>query len=308
METLWQISQKINIDPRRILINEPMSRHTTFKIGGPADLFIPVRSQKELSSAITFFRGQGVPCFILGGGSNLLVGDRGIRGAVLDLTGMQGCMAGGSLARAQAGCTMEALCEELLACGLGGLEDFYGLPGTVGGALFMNARCYEREISALVQSITSLSPDGIIRTIDKSELHWGYKKSPFQAGESFDGWIILSADFKTVSADAPTIAAVMRMRKADRILKGHYRYPSAGSLFKNNRAFGKPSGALLESLGLKGFRLGDAGIAPFHANIFINYGHATAREMQSLIHIAQTRAREELGIELEPEVLSVGEF
>jgi len=308
METLWQISQKINIDPRRILSNEPMSRHTTFHIGGPADIFLSVVSLKELSAALSLFRRHEIPYFILGGGSNLLVGDWGIRGAVLDLSGMQSCARIGTVIRAQAGCSVEALCEEALAGGLGGLEDFYGLPGTVGGAIFMNARCYERDISVQVQTITAMSPEGIIRTISTGELRWDYKKSPFQPDEALDGWIILSADFQLVPADAGTVASVMRMRKTDRMIKGHYRYPSAGSLFKNNRAFGKPTGAILESLGLKGYRIGDAGIAPFHANIFINYGKASARDMLTLIQTAQDKARQNLGIDLEPEVLMVGEF
>jgi len=308
METLWQISQKINIDPRRILSNEPMSRHTTFQIGGPADIFLTVASLNELSSALSFFRGRGIPCFVLGGGSNLLVGDRGIRGAVLDLSGMRGCARIGTVIKAQAGCSVEALCEEALAGGLGGLEDFYGLPGTAGGAIFMNARCYERDFSASVNTITAMSPEGIIRTIPTAELRWAYKKSLFQPGEALDGWIILSADFQLAPADAGTVASIMRMRKTDRMMKGHYRYPSAGSLFKNNRAFGKPTGAILESLGLKGYRIGDAGIATFHANIFINYGKASARDMLTLIQTARDKARQKLGIELEPEVLMVGEF
>mgnify|MGYP005837112699 CR=1 FL=1 len=308
METLWQISQKINIDPRRILSNEPMSRHTTFHIGGPADIFLSVVSQNELSAALSLFHRQGIPCFVLGGGSNLLVGDHGIRGAVLDLSGMRGCARIDTVIRAQAGCSVEAFCEEALACGLGGLENFYGLPGTVGGALFMNARCYERDISALVQTITAISHEGIIRTIPAHELCWDYKKSPFQHGEALASWIILSADFQLTPFDACTIASVMRMRKTDRSMKGHYRYPSAGSLFKNNRAFGKPTGVILESLGLKGYRIGDAGIAPFHANIFINYGKASARDMLTLIQTAQDKARQELGIDLEPEVMMVGEF
>lgn len=308
METLWQISQKINIDPRRILSNEPMSRHTTFQIGGPADIFLAIASLNELSSALSFFRGRGIPCFVLGGGSNLLVGDRGIRGAVLDLSGMRGCVRIGTVIKAQAGCSVEALCEEALAGGLGGLEDFYGLPGTAGGAIFMNARCYERDFSAPVNTITAMSPEGIIRTIPTAELRWAYKKSLFQPGEALDGWIILSADFQLAPADAGTVASIMRMRKTDRMMKGHYRYPSAGSLFKNNRAFGKPTGAILESLGLKGYRIGDAGIATFHANIFINYGKASARDMLTLIQTARDKARQKLGIELEPEVLMVGEF
>lgn len=308
METLWQISQKINIDPRRILSNEPMSRHTTFQIGGPADIFLAIASLNELSSALSFFRGRGIPCFVLGGGSNLLVGDRGIRGAVLDLSGMRGCTRIGTVIKAQAGCSVEALCEEALASGLGGLEDFYGLPGTAGGAIFMNARCYERDFSAPISTITAMSPEGIIRTIPTAELRWAYKKSLFQPGEAMDGWIILSADFQLAPADAGTVASIMRMRKTDRMMKGHYRYPSAGSLFKNNRAFGKPTGAILESLGLKGYRIGDAGIATFHANIFINYGKASARDMLTLIQTARDKAWQKLGIELEPEVLMVGEF
>lgn len=286
-----------------------MSRHTTFRIGGPADLFVAIRSTDELSQALGALRGSGIPCFILGGGANILVGDRGVRGAVLDLTGMSG-IAADSEGRLEALCgtSIDALCEGALALGLEGLENFYGMPGTLGGALFMNARCYETDISDRLLSMRAISAGGEPETLAKEQGQWGYKKSPFQQGGEFSGHILLSAGFGLKKGDGVRIASVMRARKLDRIAKGHYRLPCAGSMFKNNRLFGAPTGALLDRLKLRGYRIGDAEVSPWHANIFVNAGQASARDMRKLVETVMEKARAELGIELEPEVLFVGDF
>jgi len=209
---------------------------------------------------------------------------------------------------AQAGIPIDRLCEEALARGLGGLENFYGMPGSLGGAVYMNARCYEQDIAATLSSLRVLSPQGERKTLDSSILPWSYKHSAFQPGASLDGWIVTGAELKLRAAAVSEIAGVMRARKLDRIDKGHYRYPSAGSMFKNNRNFGKPTGAILDSLGFKGKRIGDAAVSPWHANIFVNLGNAAAKDMRLLIESAQEAARRAYGFELETEVLFIGEF
>ncbi|MHB0897488.1 MAG: UDP-N-acetylmuramate dehydrogenase [Spirochaetales bacterium] len=285
-----------------------MAPHTTFGIGGPADIFIEIASAAELARVIATLNQEGMPRFTLGGGANILVSDKGIRGAVLDLGGLDWASRAGDKIGAGAGISVDRLCEQALAFELEGLENFYGMPGSLGGALYMNARCYEKDFSEFVETITAVSPSGDAETIRPQPGQWSYKKSPFQPEGEWPGWIIAGATFKLVPGKAEHIAGIMRSRKLDRIAKGHYRMPSAGSMFKNNRDFGKPTGLILDSLGLKGARIGGAAISPWHANIFINAGDASARDMEALIRMAQERAFSAYGFRLEPEVLFVGEF
>ena len=308
MKNLWQIVQKINIEPGRITLSEPMSAHTTFKIGGPADFFIRISTRAELVLALRSLREQKIPLFILGGGANILVGDKGIRGAVLDLSGLAEARRSGTGMIADAGIPIDSLCENALALGLGGLENFYGMPGSLGGAIYMNARCYEKDISEILGDIAAISPHGEFHSIRTSPAQWSYKKSPFQPGGDYDGWTIAGAALNLHAGVPEEIAGVMRSRKLDRRAKGHYLLPSAGSIFKNNRRFGKPTGAILDGLGLKGMRIGDAAVSSWHANIFVNLGAATASDMKALIDMAEEKAFSAYGFELEPEVLFTGDF
>lgn len=286
-----------------------MSAHTTFGIGGPADFLIKVASAAELGRLLAAFGAADIPWLALGGGANLLVGDGGFRGAVLDLSGLSWARRDGEKLRAGAGMAVDTLCLQAIACELAGLENFYGMPGTLGGALFMNARCYERDFCETVESIEIVSPGtGEARTVRPSPGQWGYKRSPFQPGGELAGWIVTGATFALSRGKAESVAATMRARRLDREAKGHYRLPSAGSMFKNNRDFGRPTGAILDGLGLRGARIGDAGVSPWHANIFVNLGQASAADMRALIEKAQDMARETYGFALEPEVIFVGEF
>lgn len=308
MEKLWQIAGKINIGHERLKFDEPMSAHTTFAIGGPADFFAVPDRVETLAHILEVLREEGIPWLILGGGANLLVGDRGIRGAVIDLGSLDGARRNPSGLEAGAGLPVDRLCEQALALGLGGLENFYGMPGSAGGAIYMNARCYEKDFSECLEWVELLDPAGNIRRVRPEPADWSYKKSPLQHGGTWSGDVVTAAGFRLCDTDAPAVAAVMRSRREDRIAKGHYRYPSAGSMFKNNRAFGAPSGVILDRLGLRGMRIGDAAISPWHANIFINYGHARAADMRALVEHAMEKALTAFGFALEPEVLFTGEF
>lgn len=319
METLWQIAQKINTERCLLSFDEPMALHTTFRIGGPADLYLRPRTIQALAEVIRVLSGEQIPRILLGGGANVLVGDRGIRGAVIDTALLVSVRVGRtvsealdeqglSLLEAQCGVSVGTLCEEALIRGLSGLEPFYGMPGSVGGAVYMNARCYEEDISAHLASLTAISPQGSIVRLDPASLWWEYKRSPFQPQGAHAGWTVASAAFRLESGDMRAIACRMREKIADRMRKHHFDFPSAGSVFKNNRAFGKPTGKLLDELGLRGFRIGDAMVSPWHANIFINAGNARACDMRRLIEFVQNEARAKLGLLLEPEILFLGEF
>jgi len=320
-----------------------MSSHTSFCIGGPAEAFASPRDAESAAALLAAARAEGIPLFVLGGGANILVGDRGIRGIVMDTGGLRstrverpedGALAAGGPADAAdgavaardetiliagAGLSIDELCLEALARGLGGLEDFFGMPGTVGGAAYMNARCYEREMSQVLSWIASYAAGRVerrpVRAPDAAAAPgapgWAYKTSPYQEGGAASGELILEAAFRLTRLDdagAARAAAAMRGRRADREAKGHYRLPSAGSVFKNDRRLGAPTGKLLDGLGLRGRSIGGAMVSPWHANIFVNSGGATAADMRALIELARSEARLKLGAELECEVLMVGEF
>jgi UDP-N-acetylmuramate dehydrogenase len=284
-----------------------MSRHTSFRVGGPADIFIrpegeifPRYAARLLESA----RAEGIPLFILGGGANIVVSDRGIRGIVLDSGGWQGAAAEGGGLSIRAGTAVDAAVDAAAAAGLGGLEFLAGMPGTVGGAVWMNARCYERSVADALVSTEILDESGGRRWVPARPQDFGYKKSPFQGQNS----LILTARFALRPRPEPEIRAEMAEHRRDREAKGHYRYPSAGSAFKNNRAFGKPTGKIIDELGLRGLSVGGAQVAPWHGNIIINTGNAAAAEIRSLTEELARRVKAAANFTLEPEILFVGDW
>jgi UDP-N-acetylmuramate dehydrogenase len=297
------LARKIKIDgPLRT--GEPLREHTSFRIGGPADLYAAPGTIDELVELHTRCRDSEVPCFILGGGSNVLVSDRGIRGMVIDLSRLRGSERAGSSVNALCGTPMSEVSERALQEVLSGLEFSYRLPGSVGGAVWMNARCYESSMSDALEYVTIMTIGGEIRRHDMVASEWDYKKSPFQSS----GEVIVQARFRLQPGDPAQIEARMRENSLDREKKGHFLYPSVGSIFKNNRAFGAPTGKLIDSLGLKGRRIGDAQIAPFHGNIIINLGNATATDVLSLVRLVEREIEGKLGLKLEREVVLAGEW
>jgi UDP-N-acetylmuramate dehydrogenase len=307
--------------------DEPMGAHTTFRIGGPADLFALPSSVDELRFLLEFFSREAVPVSLVGGGSNILVADRGIRGAVVSLENLSsiaqidspaGFPAGKIAVCAEAGATMKALTEWCADSGLAGFERFAGLPGTVGGAVFMNARCYESSISDVFFEGASLLFQCGRCTLEKAAFRpdeWAYKKSPFQNRSGSDSLvvasgsrIVLSAVFACGVGESAALRADMDHYVQDREEKGHFRFPSAGSMFRNNHAFGKPSGKIVDEAGLRGFRVGDAEVAPWHGNFVINAGNASARDVRDLVEEVRRRVLEQTGCALECEVIFAGEW
>lgn len=325
---LWEnsnISEKYESLADSARFDEPLSAHTSFKTGGPCDIFLEPESIDEVCFAYEFFVSRDIPVSLLGGGTNLLVSDTGIRGAVLGMRKFNRIERRPETADRErvlvscgAGVSMDDLGEWCAQNGVSGLERFAGLPGTVGGAAFMNARCYDLSISDVFYSAQTLYFSGkgctmVERGFEPSA--WDYKKSSFQARNGADSLIlsegstlILSVVFALGNGSEADIRQTMATYVSDRTGKGHYRYPSAGSMFKNNRAFGKPSGQIIDEAGLKGFRIGDAQVAPWHGNIVINAGRATSADLRSLVQEVQRRVLEKTGFALEPEVLFTGEW
>jgi UDP-N-acetylmuramate dehydrogenase len=288
----------------RVAAAEPMREHTSFRLGGPADLFLAPVDAEDLAAALAALRAEGVAAFLLGGGTNLLVADRGIRGAVVDLTGVRGLAADGGTVAALCGTPMDDLAGYARDRGLAGMEFAASLPGTVGGAVWMNARCYEREVSDVLESVESLDAGLSARRRAVEPAAWGYKRSPFQSVDE----VIVRAVFRLSPGDPRAIGEAMRRHRADRVAKGHFLHPCAGSVFKNDRAFGKPTGRLIDELGLKGLAVGGAQVAPFHGNIIVNLGTATAEDVRTLIERVEREVADRLGLHLEREVILAGDW
>jgi UDP-N-acetylmuramate dehydrogenase len=289
--------------------NEPMAAHTTFHLGGPADCWVRPAGDGFPAFAAALLRdarAAAVPVFLLGGGANLLVADRGIRGIVLDTGAWAGSSQSGGCLVFRSGCSLDDAAETAAAAGLSGLEFLAGMPGSIGGAVWMNARCYGRDIagSLCAVEIIDCAGGGEPLTLPVDRAAFGYKKSPFQNRNC----LILSAAFNVTPGDTAAIRAEMESHRRDREAKGQYRFPSAGSAFKNNRAFGKPSGQIIDELGLRGLRLGGAQVAPFHGNILINAGGATAADIRALAAEVAARVQAAAGFSLEPEILFVGDW
>lgn len=304
MNSLQQIIQQ-TVPPDMVAFNEPMSCHTSFKIGGPADVLLTPGTMEELLSCLQIIKEYRLPHFFLGGGTNILVSDKGIRGVIIHTGKLNriSTTADGTLT-AQAGAQVEHVCNAAAESGLSGLEFICGMPGSIGGALWMNARCYGGSLSDILDSATVITRNFELETVQYNTSDFGYKRSPFQTMQG----CIWDVTLKLSVGDQGEIRSKMSENQQDRKEKGHYSYPSAGSLFKNNREFGAPTGRILDDLGLKGKRIGGAAIAPYHANIFINENNATACDVLSLIRLAVETAFEKKQLRLEPEVRLVGEW
>ena len=290
-------SLKKYVPEENICLQEPMAGHTTFRIGGPADCLLELEGVEQLIGVQGYLSRVGVPFFLLGNGSNLLVSDEGYRGVVLRIgQKMSGIEVEGSLLKVQAGATMAQAARAALEHGLTGLEFASGIPGTVGGGVVMNAGAYGGEIKDCLVSATVLDADGAMQELEKDELELGYRTSVIQK----KGYIVLEALFQMKEGDRRAIQQRMREMNESRRQKQPLEYPSAGSTFK--RPEGHFAGKLIEDAGLRGYRVGDAQVSEKHCGFVINRGNATAAQVRELIAHVQEKVFQMSGIKLEPEV------
>ena len=296
-EALANFLESENIEYRQ---NEPMRAHTTFKIGGEADIFIITASPAALISAVKKCTGLEIPYFILGNGSNLLVSDGGIEGAVISLAGINGISSDGEKITCGAGAMLSSVCLKALSLSLTGLEFAYGIPGTAGGALYMNAGAYGGQTADVIESAECLTASGEIKTLKKEDMRLGYRSSVFKKG----GLIIISLTLALKKGDKAEIKAEMDELLNRRKQKQPLEYPSAGSTFK--RPEGYFAGALIEKNGLKGLTVGGAQVSEKHAGFVFNRGGATAADVKALIGKIQKTVFENDGVMLEPEVIFTG--
>ena len=281
--------------------NEPMKYHTTFRAGGCTDYLVEPESVDEVREIVRLCRQEHVPYYVVGNGSNLLVSDEGYRGVILHLyKNMSGFGISGSHVKAQAGALLVRVAKTAAKEGLAGLEFASGIPGTIGGAVVMNAGAYGGEMKDVVTKVRVLLQDGSIRDYTGEEMDFGYRRSRVIEEQG----IVLEAEMQLKADDPEAIAARMDDLKNRRVTKQPLEYASAGSTFK--RPEGYFAGKLIEDAGLRGFQVGDAQVSEKHCGFVINRGHATASEIMELIQKVQKRVYEQSGVRLEPEVKLLG--
>lgn len=282
---------------------EPMSLHTTFRIGGPADLFVTPGSIQAVADSIRICKETQTPYAVIGNGSNLLVSDTGYRGVIIQIgRNLNQVSVNGEEIRAQAGAMLSVIAKTALSESLTGFEFASGIPGTLGGAAVMNAGAYGGEMKDVLTEVTVLTRGGEIRTVPAEKLEMGYRTSL----AAKNGWIILEAVLKFQKGDAEAIRGRMEELKMQRVTKQPLDLPSAGSTFK--RPEGYFAGKLIMDAGLRGFTVGGAQISEKHCGFVVNKGGATAEDVRNLICAVQKKVQEDAGVKLEPEVKFLGEF
>lgn len=282
-----------------------LAAFTTYKIGGPADFLLQPRDDAEFAAAIRWCRMEGLPLTVLGGGSNVLIADAGIAGAVILTDQMRHLEAGPDGIDAGAGAVMDAVCLLAARHGLAGLENFYGMPGTLGGAIYMNARCYERAISEVLVHIRVVDGTGCPDQLAASDGGFAYKTSRFQGQPE---WITSARLGLTPGAEPARLLERMEEFRLKRLSKGQYAFPNAGCVFKNDPRAGVVAGRVIEACGLKGFRVGEAEVFQQHANFVVNLGRATAEDVAAVLRHIQRVVRDRTGIQLEREVQLLGRW
>ena len=289
-----------------------LAPYTTFKIGGPADLFFEARSADELARAVSAARENGVPYFVLGLGANILIGDRGFRGLVIRNAADAFEFSSAGTLRTESGAVMKTLIQEAARLGWSGIEHYVGIPSTVGGAIWQNLHFLspapERErtmfIAEVFESCEILTEDGERKTVGSDYVKFGYDDSVFHHRRD----IVLAVTFQLQRGDTGAIHRILQENLSWRGGKHPWLewHPSAGSVFKKIEGVG--AGRLVDQCGLKGHRIGDAQISHIHANIMVNLGRATAQDVRALISLAQRSVKERFDVQLEPEIGFIGEF
>ncbi len=294
----------------RLASEAPLAPLTTFKVGGPAEWLLETRSSDEIMEALRIAHANGVRVTLLGGGSNVLVGDRGVRGLVIRPRGGQIEQLDAERVRADAATTINGLVRWTVQRGIAGLEAWAGTPGTVGGAIFGNAHFGGRLIGELVESVRLACADGSTRDVPRDEMDFGYDRSRLQK----TGEVLLSAVFRVSSGDPAALRDVARQSLAYRKKTQPLDTPSAGCIFQNPERQDVPpdipasAGALVDRAGLKGVARGDARVSPTHGNFIVNEGRATAADIRGLIDLCRSRVSERFGVALQEEIVYLGDF
>lgn len=299
-EFLNELKEKINAS--WVYENEPMKQHTTFRVGGPADVLVTPDTE-SLPEVIALCKKYNLPYYVVGNGSNLLVGDKGIRGVVIAMTNRIGdIVCDGEVITAGAGCTLAQIAVIAAGNGLAGFEFAAGIPGTLGGAVVMNAGAYGGEMKDVITSAVVLDRDGNRKELSVEELDLRYRHSCIPEND----YVVLRVTMKLHRGKVDEIRAKMAELREQRVTKQPLEYPSAGSTFK--RPEGYFAGKLIMEAGLRGYQVGDAQVAEKHCGFVINRGNAKAADIIRLMQDVSEKVEEQFGVKLEPEVKMIGEF
>ena len=291
------------VTEQNVLIDEPMCDHTTFRIGGKADVFVSIINEHEILRLLELLKSRQIPFFVLGNGSNILVSDEGYRGVIIEIgSAYSGVRMLDDIVIAKAGTTMAKLSHFAMENNLTGLEFASGIPGTVGGGIIMNAGAYGGEMRQITYRVKAVTPLGEVIYLSNADMEFEYRNSKAKR----EGYIILQAEFRLHHGEKSVIEGIMRDLAKKRRDKQPLEYPSAGSTFK--RPQGYYAGKLIADAGLKGFSVGGAQVSEKHAGFLINTGSATAADMYELINQVRTKVKEAYSVVLEPEVIFLGEF
>lgn len=289
------------LEPSQIKVKEPMKDHTSFKVGGPADLLLIPESRDQLLAVLKILKGVNHPVFIIGNGSNLLVKDQGFRGIMIKTTGLKKVDVVGETLIAEPGISLKELADVALSASLTGLEFASGIPGSLGGAATMNAGAYDGEMKHCIKSLEVLTEDGSIKTIPLEDCQFGYRQSVLQKNK----WVLLAVTIGLSHGNQSAIRDKMEDLNSRRSEKQPLEYPSAGSTFR--RPEGYYAGKLVQDAGFKGYRLGGAQVSEKHSGFVINKDNATAADILNLIATIQNGVKEQFGVELKTEVIVIGE-
>ena len=291
------------VGEKSVLLDEPMSKHTTFRVGGAADVYLRPGSIAETVSLIGILKRMAVPYVIIGNGSNLLVSDKGIRGAVVEIgSGMEGYRVDDNILYAEAGIKLSKLANIALRNSLSGLEFASGIPGTLGGAVCMNEGAYDGEMRDVIREVTYYDDKGNINTISNERCEFDYRRS-FFSGKNH---VVLGCSLKLTKEEPEKIKSKMEDYNKRRKEKQPLEKPSAGSTFK--RPAGYFAGKLIQDAGLKGYSIGGAAVSEKHSGFVINDGDATAKDIYELILYIKRTVKSKFDVELEPEVKLIGDF
>ena len=288
-------------DINDIKIDEKLSEYVNFKVGGPADILLIPNSKEQVIKSIKICKENNIPFYLIGNGSNILVRDGGFRGVVLSLKNVKNIYVDGEKIEAECGVTLKEVSDKAIENSLTGFEFACGIPGTIGGAVFMNAGAYDGEISKVIESAEVIDENCNIIRLSREELDFGYRSSLVMK----KGYTVLSAVFKLEKGQVKTIKELIEDLTNKRESKQPLEYPSAGSTFK--RPTGYFAGKLIQDAGLKGYSIGGAAVSEKHSGFVINKGNATAKDITDLIKHIQDEVKKQFGVDLHPEVRIIGE-
>ena len=288
----------VDLDVGKLIEDEPLYKHTTYKVGGPARIYLAVKDIESLVKTIKYCRKHRIKYMIIGRGSNLLFSDKEYEGIIISLNeNFNKVKINGSIIKAQAGVSMISLAYQAAKIGLSGFEFMGGIPGSIGGGIFMNAGAYKYDIASVVKSVTLLNEKSEVVTYNKEQMKFSYRHSICQDNHKL---IILEAEFELTAKDPNEIKAVLDKRKERRMTTQPWNMPSAGSVFRNPE--NKAAWQYIDECGLRGYEIGGAQVSPKHSNFIVNNGYASAKDIYDLIMLVQQKVYEKFNIELKREV------